>query len=161
MAALGLFVTSCCMGRDYSGTMHRIRRAHCKPESRAGGFRRGREGGEPSSIIRDGDWKLIRYYEDGREELYHLREDIGEQNDVAKSNPAVVSELSQKLDAWLKETGAKIPLMDDRFDGVKKEKQLQQAKTTEVMKLEKQHANFLSPDFEPDKTWWDSKATKD
>lgn len=35
----------------------------------------GNQGGEPSSIIRQGDWKLIHYYEDGRDELYNLRID--------------------------------------------------------------------------------------
>ena len=29
----------------------------------------GNQGGEPSSIVMEGDWKLIRYPEDGREEL--------------------------------------------------------------------------------------------
>src|SRR3546814_6806382 len=33
----------------------------------------GNQGGEPSSIIRLGDWKLIHYYEDDREELYQDR----------------------------------------------------------------------------------------
>ncbi|MEM9237066.1 MAG: sulfatase, partial [Verrucomicrobiota bacterium] len=43
----------------------------------------GNQGGEPSSIIRSGDWKLIYYHEDGRQELYHLKDDIGEQKDLA------------------------------------------------------------------------------
>ena len=30
------------------------------------------QGGEPSSIIRSGDWKLIHYWEDNRNELYEL-----------------------------------------------------------------------------------------
>ena len=42
----------------------------------------GNQGGEPSSIIMEGDWKLIHYHEDGRDELYHLGNDIGEQNDL-------------------------------------------------------------------------------
>ena len=33
----------------------------------------GNQGGEPSSIIRRDDWKLIHYWEDGRDELYNLR----------------------------------------------------------------------------------------
>ena len=37
----------------------------------------GNQGGEPSSIIREGEWKLIHYYEDGREELYNLSNDPG------------------------------------------------------------------------------------
>ena len=42
----------------------------------------GNQGGEPSSIIMEGDWKLIYYHEDDRYELYNLRNDIGEQNDL-------------------------------------------------------------------------------
>jgi hypothetical protein len=40
----------------------------------------GNQGGEPSSIIRLGEWKLIHYYEDGREELYNLKSDLGGNN---------------------------------------------------------------------------------
>ena len=47
----------------------------------------GNQGGEPSSIIRDGDHKLIRYYEDGHEELYNVKEDISEANDLAAITP--------------------------------------------------------------------------
>ncbi len=121
----------------------------------------GNQGGEPSSIIRSGDWKLIRYYEDGREELYQLSKDIGEQKDVASANADKVKTLSAKLDAWIAETGAKIPQPDDRFDAAKKLKQLEQASSQGMEKLEKQHANFLDPNFKPNATWWDSKVTKD
>ena len=121
----------------------------------------GNQGGEPSSIIRSGDWKLIRYYEDGREELYQLSQDIGEQNDLAAAEPAKAKDLSAKLDAWLAETGARIPQPDPRFDAAKKEEQLKQASGKGMESLEKQHANYLKPDFQPNATWWDSKVTKD
>ena len=121
----------------------------------------GNQGGEPSSIIRSGDWKLIRYYEDGREELYHLSSDIGEQNDLSGKEPAKVSELSQKLQAWLKETGARIPKADPRFDAQKKKAQIDQASTKVMGRLEAQHANFLKPEFSPNKNWWGSKVTED
>ena len=42
----------------------------------------GNQGGEPSSIIMEGDWKLIHYHEDGRDELYNLGNDVAEQNDL-------------------------------------------------------------------------------
>ena len=38
---------------------------------------------KPGSVIRDGDWKYLRFYEDGREELYNLKDDIGETNNLA------------------------------------------------------------------------------
>src|SRR5690606_19863860 len=61
----------------------------------------GNQGGEPSSIIRKGPWKLIRYYEDGREELYNLEADPGERTDVARRHPRKVTELCGVLDAYL------------------------------------------------------------
>ena len=41
----------------------------------------GNQGGTPGASVRDGDWKLIRFFEDGHEELYNLKEDIGETGD--------------------------------------------------------------------------------
>src|SRR5690606_5200111 len=35
--------------------------------------------GDPAGAVRDADYKLIEYYEDGRLELYHLRNDVSEQ----------------------------------------------------------------------------------
>ncbi len=35
----------------------------------------GNQGGEPSGIYREGNWKLIHYYEDDRVELYDLAQD--------------------------------------------------------------------------------------
>lgn len=63
----------------------------------------------PASAIRLGDWKLIRFYESGREELYNVKRDISESRDVAKSHPDVRSMLASQLDDWLERTGAFIP----------------------------------------------------
>ena len=104
---------------------------------------------------------MIRYYEDGHEELYRLSVDTGERNDLVNSESAKVSELSQKLDEWLEETGAKIPKPDSRFDAKKKVQQIERAKTKAMNRLEKQHANFLRPGFKPNKTWWDSQIIRD
>jgi len=64
----------------------------------------------PYSVARVGDWKLIRFYESGREELYNLRDDLGEHHDLAKSQPETRRELARRLDAWLKEVGAQMPI---------------------------------------------------
>ncbi len=69
----------------------------------------------PNSAVRDGDWKLIRFYETGRSELYDLRADIGEELDLAGGRPAKVRALSEMLDRWLKETGARLPIANPRF----------------------------------------------
>ncbi|MDB5240683.1 MAG: sulfatase [Spirosoma sp.] len=63
----------------------------------------------PVSTIRSGDFKLHEFYEDGRQELYNLKEDIGESTNLATKNPAKVKELHDKLDAWKKKTKAPIP----------------------------------------------------
>ena len=121
----------------------------------------GNQGGEPSGIVREGDYKLIRYYEDGREELYNVKEDIGEEKDLAKDHPDLVKKLSEKLSAHLTEVGAKIPKPDPRFDAKSKAASLKKLQTQGKTRLEEQHANFLKPDFQPNKTWWDSVQTKD
>jgi arylsulfatase A-like enzyme len=64
----------------------------------------------PFSVARVGDWKLIRFYESDREELYDLRMDLSEKNDLAAQRPEQRQELSARLDRWLKEVGAQMPL---------------------------------------------------
>ena len=44
----------------------------------------------PSAAVRDGDWKLIEWYEDGSLELFNLRDDIGETKDLAAREPAKI-----------------------------------------------------------------------
>jgi len=70
---------------------------------------------KPGSAIRSGDWKLIQYYEDGRQELYNLKQDIGESDNLVKRMPEKAVELKTRLDAMLKEHGAKIPAPDPAY----------------------------------------------
>ena len=64
---------------------------------------------EPGSAIRIGDWKYLQFYEDGRRELYNLRDDIGETENLLESMPEKAAELKAALDAALIEHGAVIP----------------------------------------------------
>jgi arylsulfatase A-like enzyme len=64
----------------------------------------------PYSVARVGDWKLIRFYETGQEELYNLRDDLGEQRDLAGTQAEKRRELAVRLDSWLKEVGAQMPI---------------------------------------------------
>ena len=64
----------------------------------------------PYSVARVGDWKLIRFYDTGREELYNLRDDLGERHDLTGSQPEKRRELALRLDGWLKEVGAQMPI---------------------------------------------------
>ena len=70
----------------------------------------------PYSIVRAGDWKLIKHYEDSAIELYNLKEDISEKVELSKQHPAKVKELEKMLTAWLKETGAKLPKPNPDYD---------------------------------------------
>lgn len=103
----------------------------------------GNQGGEPSSIIRSDQWKLIYYHEDGRNELYNLVNDLGEATDVASQHPEVTAKLRQRLDGWLAATDAKIPQPDPRFQQEKMDAQLDRARTEWMPQLEKQHADYL------------------
>jgi arylsulfatase A len=64
----------------------------------------------PYSVARVGDRKLIRFYESGRDELYDLSSDPSETHDRAASHPEMREELSARLDTWLKQTGAQMPV---------------------------------------------------
>ena len=76
----------------------------------------GNQGGAPGAAIRMGDWKLIEWYEDGRRELFNLREDLGEQKNLAPSNPDQVKVLAAKLEAWRKDVGALMPIPNPGYD---------------------------------------------
>ena len=121
----------------------------------------GNQGGEPSSIIRDGDWKLIHYYEDGHQELYNLRTDLQEVNDLAKIYPDRVKELNSKLFNYLDKVGAKYPQKDPEYKKELELKHLQDVEANLLKKLERQRMEFLSEDFDPGNNWWGSKITKD
>jgi len=67
------------------------------------------QGGAPAGAIRQGDWKLIEYFEDGRLELYNLRDDLGEQKDLATAMPEKARELQKMLADWRRSVGAQMP----------------------------------------------------
>jgi arylsulfatase A-like enzyme len=69
----------------------------------------GNQGGAPGGAVRDGDWKLIEWYEDGRVELFNVAKDPGEKKDLAKAEPERVKAMKAKLAAWRKEVGAVMP----------------------------------------------------
>jgi len=76
----------------------------------------GNQGGSPSSAIRQGDWKLLEFFEDGRLELYNLAEDIGETNNLAEQEDTRASAMHQRLKAWRDEVGATYPTPNPDYD---------------------------------------------
>ena len=63
----------------------------------------------PQSAIRSGEWKLVHFYEDDRDELYHLAADGSEQHDLAAKEPARAAALRRLLDLTLRDVGARFP----------------------------------------------------
>lgn len=121
----------------------------------------GNQGGEPSSIIRRGAWKLIYYYEDGRKELYNLEKDVSEITDLAAAYPEKVEELNKELFTYLKEVKAKFPEADPEYSETKATEYLHKMEYKKMPSLEKQRKQMLSPDFHPNDNWWGSMITKD
>ncbi len=64
----------------------------------------------PVSAIREGDWKLLEYFEDNHLELYNLREDLGESRDLAGQQPEQAARLRARLHAWRQQVGAQSPV---------------------------------------------------
>lgn len=67
------------------------------------------QGGTPGAAVRDGDLKLIRYYDDGHAELYDLAVDIEESTDLSAARPDDLTRLAGLLDAWAADVGALMP----------------------------------------------------
>ena len=121
----------------------------------------GNQGGEPSSIVRSANWKLIRYWEDQRMELYDLAKDPGEQNQLSKHHPEQAAELNALLDTWLTEVGAELPMPNPDFDAKAYQAWQQRVREERLPALERTHAKFLSPEFRPQSGWWDQAPAED
>ena len=66
-------------------------------------------GGRPGCSVRMGDHKLIEFFEDGHLELYNLREDIGEESNLAEDLPGLRDDMRGRLEAWKEQVCARIP----------------------------------------------------
>jgi hypothetical protein len=72
-------------------------------------------------VIREGNWKLHYYYENGASELYNLSIDPGEINDLSSIYTGKAGDMLSKLQNWLMEEGAQVdfpgnPLFDSLFE---------------------------------------------
>ncbi|MCC6231397.1 MAG: sulfatase [Verrucomicrobiales bacterium] len=63
----------------------------------------------PVSAVRQGDWKLLEYFEDQHVELYDLAHDPSESRDLASEMPDRAAQLRTRLQAWRHEVGAGLP----------------------------------------------------
>ncbi len=72
-------------------------------------------GVKPAAAVRAGDYKLIEFFEDNRIELYNLKDDIGEQNDLSAKMPKKAAQLKDMLHKWQKQVGAQMPKPNPAF----------------------------------------------
>ncbi len=64
----------------------------------------------PAGAIREGRWKLIEFFEDGRLELYDLEADPGETRNLAKQEPEIRERLHRLLVEWRESVKAPMPV---------------------------------------------------
>jgi arylsulfatase A len=69
----------------------------------------------PVSAVRAGDWKLLEYLEDHRVELFNLRDDPGERDDLTAQMPQKAAKLTARLHAWRQSVDAAMPKANPDF----------------------------------------------
>jgi len=72
-------------------------------------------GGHSAGAIRQGNFKLIEFFDNGQVELYNLADDISEEHNLAVELPDKVSELQKRLAKWRAEVGASLPAGQEKF----------------------------------------------
>ncbi len=70
----------------------------------------------PASAIRQGDWKLIEFFEDDHIELYNLATDLGESKNLATQEPQRAESMRSALKAWREHVNARLPEPNPAFD---------------------------------------------
>jgi arylsulfatase A-like enzyme len=73
-------------------------------------------GATPYGAIREGDFRLVEFYEDNHVELYNLKDDIGETKDLTSTLPDKTAALRQKLHDWRQRVGAQMPSLNPTYD---------------------------------------------
>lgn len=63
----------------------------------------------PAGAIRKGDWKLIEWFESGRQELYNLRTDLSESHNLIEQHPEIATDLMHRMTNWRKQVAAPVP----------------------------------------------------
>ena len=73
-------------------------------------------GATPHSAVRMGEYRLVHFYEDNRDELYNLAADIGETRDLSTTEAVRAKAMRVRLDAWLKSVDAQLPTANPAYD---------------------------------------------
>ena len=80
------------------------------------------EGGVPYSAVRMGDWKLIENFETNTFELYNLKNDIAESNNLINKWPDIATTLKNKLNTWREDVNAQYASPNENFIKAKERK---------------------------------------
>ena len=70
----------------------------------------------PGGAVRAGDYKLLEYFENNTVQLFNLKNDIGEQNDLSGVEPDRVAELRMMLREWRKDVSAQMMTHNPDYD---------------------------------------------
>ncbi len=70
----------------------------------------------PGGAIRDGDYKLLEYFENGTVQLFNLKNDIGEHQDLSETELETTEELKEKLHMWREMVGARMMELNPDYD---------------------------------------------
>lgn len=68
-----------------------------------------KEGLSMGAAIREGDWKLVKEFESEALQLYNLKDDLGEENNLSLKYPEKTNELLAKLEKWQQSVDAEMP----------------------------------------------------
>jgi arylsulfatase A-like enzyme len=73
----------------------------------------------PGGAIRHGDFKLLEYFENNTVQLFNLRDDMGEQRDLAREQPALARKMTAMLQQWRTSVSANMMEPNPNFTGSK------------------------------------------
>jgi arylsulfatase A-like enzyme len=74
----------------------------------------------PGGAVRAGDYKLLEYFENDTVQLFNLRQDIGEQKDLARAEPDKAAELRSLLHRWRTDVSATMMLPNPDYNSLNK-----------------------------------------
>lgn len=117
----------------------------------------GNQGGNPSSIIRIGNWKMVWYYETEMAELFDLSNDLSEGTNVADDHPDKVNAMKNQLMDYLMEMNAQFPVPDPEFNPAERAEWEKNVQTRRMANLEQLRKDRLSEDYQPNENWWGSQ----
>ncbi len=70
---------------------------------------------KPGSALRFGDWKLVVHYENNKFELYNLKTDPGESEDLSMKNPGMLEKMKTRYEAFMEQTHARLPIKNPDY----------------------------------------------